>query len=149
MPTVADACPACGGQLVNWRSVPSSEPTLAGEQFRLVRCARCGTAVTLGDAPGELHESGAYNFSAPHFQRVLMPILKAFDRHRLSLLAPYLELGASLLDVGAGRGRFVSVACASGYRARGVEPSRRGVSGAMTIGVRLEQASVEDAQIAD
>src|SRR5436309_4771150 len=35
---------------------PASEPALAQQHFELLRCARCGTAVTVGEAPGRSEE---------------------------------------------------------------------------------------------
>ncbi len=122
MPTARDACPACGGRLEPWRSVPASEPALAATRFELARCANCRSAVTLGDAPGELHETGAYRPAAPRLHRVALPLLRAFDRRRLALLRPLSAPGTALLDAGAGRGRFVASARAAGYDARGIEP---------------------------
>jgi SAM-dependent methyltransferase len=53
---------------------------------------------------------------------------------------------ASLLDAGAGRGRFVAAARAAGYEARGIEPSLRGVEAARALGVPVRQASIETAE---
>jgi 2-polyprenyl-3-methyl-5-hydroxy-6-metoxy-1,4-benzoquinol methylase len=52
-----------------------------------------------------------------------------------------------MLDAGAGRGRFVAAALAAGYRARGIEPSRRGASAAVALGVPVEQVTIESARI--
>ncbi len=147
MPTVADACPACGGALAQWRSVPSSEPALAGTSYELARCQRCGTAVTCGEAPSDLHETGAYRPEPPRLHALALPLLRRFDRRRLALLEPFIEPRASLLDVGAGRGRFVATAREAGYEASGIEPSLRGVNAARALGVAVEQVGVHDAVI--
>jgi SAM-dependent methyltransferase len=74
---------------------------------------------------------------------VAAPILARFDRRRLSLLGP---ARGSLLDVGAGRGRFVAAARAAGWAASGIEPSERGVSAAASVyGVSLERGGLADA----
>jgi SAM-dependent methyltransferase len=44
-------------------------------------------------------------------------------RQRLALLAPLLQPGASLLDLGAGGGEFVFLARSAGFQARGIEPN--------------------------
>jgi SAM-dependent methyltransferase len=146
-----DRCPACGGRLSAWRSVPSSEPTLGGARFELLRCEACGTAQTAGPAVVGLHDSGAYRSGAPRLHRFALPILRAFDARRLSLLAPLAPpgRGLQLLDVGAGRGRFVAAARARGYDARGIEPSLRGAGAAASIGAPVERAGVQDAVVAD
>ena len=52
-----------------------------------------------------------------------------------------------MLDVGAGQGRFVAAARAAGYDATGLEPSRRGLARASSLGVSLIPAGVDDAEI--
>jgi SAM-dependent methyltransferase len=101
-------------------------------------------------ASPELHEIGAYAPGAPRLHWLARPILGAFDAQRLALLAPALSPGAAVLDVGAGRGRFVAAASAAGYRATGVEPSQRGVAAARSVyGVDLDQAGIDDAVLDD
>jgi SAM-dependent methyltransferase len=139
------ACPACGGRaLVAWRTVPGSDPALPGD-YELLRCASCGTAVTLAPAPAQAHESGAYGGGAPRGSRLAAPILRAFARRRLGLLG---AARGRLLDVGAGRGRFVAQARDAGWDATGIEPSLRGVEGARALGVQLQRAGIADADIA-
>jgi SAM-dependent methyltransferase len=111
--------------------------------FELARCGRCGSAVTLGDPPVDPHSVGAYRAGEPRLARRAAPVLDLFDRQRLRMLAPYLPPGADVLDVGAGKGRFVAFARAAGYAARGIEPSVRGDSGGW-----VERAGWEDADIA-
>ncbi len=139
------ACPACGGRLQFWRSVPASDPALGSRDFELLRCEACGTAVTIGGFDGDLHETGAYGGGAPRLSRAALPVLRRFDAQRLRLLGPP---GGTLLDVGAGRGRFVLSARAAGWDAFGIEPSERGASAAATAGAPVQRASVEDAEIA-
>jgi SAM-dependent methyltransferase len=141
------ACPACGGPLSAWRSVPASEPALAETRFALLRCARCGSAVTAGPAPDELHETGSYQPGAPRLHGLVLPLLRALDRRRLALLSEHVPPGARLLDAGAGRGRFVATARAAGYDALGIEPSRRGAGAARAIGAPVEQVTIADATI--
>jgi SAM-dependent methyltransferase len=138
------ACPCCGGTLRHWRSVPSSEPVLGARRFALLRCQACGSAVTAGEPIPALHDSGAYRPGTPRLHGVALPLLRAFDRRRLALLADVVAPPARLLDLGAGRGRFVAVARAAGYEATGVEPSRRGVTAAAALGIELQQASIEE-----
>jgi SAM-dependent methyltransferase len=78
--------------------------------------------------------------------RAAAPVLAAFDRRRLALIG---RPGAALLDVGAGRGRFVAAARAAGYRAEGIEPSRRGVEAAREeYGVTLRREELASAAVA-
>lgn len=94
----------------------------------------------------DLHETGAYGGGAPRLSRAALPVLRRFDARRLSVLGA--PLGGRLLDVGAGRGRFVNSARAAGYDAFGIEPSERGVVAARATGAPVEQSSVDDAAIA-
>lgn len=143
------ACPACGGRLLAWRSVPTAEPGLGPPRYDLLRCSRCGTAVTTGAAAPELYETGAYAPGAPRLARAAAPILRAFDRQRLHLLATVASPPARLLDAGAGRGRFVASALAAGYRASGIEPSRRGAEAAAAAGIPVGRTTISRAVIED
>jgi SAM-dependent methyltransferase len=114
--------------------------------LQLLRCAACGTAVTDAPVAADAHDSGAYGGGRPRLQRAAAPLLDAFDRRRLRLLG---RPAGDLLDVGAGRGRFVAAARAAGWRAEGIEPSLRGVGAAATqYGVELRREGIEDAAVA-
>jgi 2-polyprenyl-3-methyl-5-hydroxy-6-metoxy-1,4-benzoquinol methylase len=126
--------------MASWMSAPGSEPALSTALFELLRCEICGTAVTAGAPVSGLHESGAYRPGAPRLSRALAPVLRAFDRRRLAMLAPLISPGARVLDVGAGRGRFVAIARAAGYDAIGIEPSLRGAQPAFVTPVAIEEA---------
>ena len=136
------------GALFAWRTVQASDPALPGD-FELARCPVCGSAVTLAPVPATAHEEGAYGGGAPRGAGLAAPLLRAFDRRRLAFLA---RAGARppgrLLDVGAGRGRFVAQARTAGWDAVGLEPSLRGILGARALGVELQHAGVEDADVA-
>ena len=134
-------CPACGGALGPWRWVVSSEPTLGEQQFELVRCARCGTAVTVGVLPTGLYETGAYQTGTPRLHRLAGPVLRLFDGQRLALARSLAAPPARLLDVGAGRGRFVAAARDAGYEVEGIEPSAHAVAGS------IRRTSVEEAEL--
>ncbi|MGI8803687.1 MAG: class I SAM-dependent methyltransferase, partial [Solirubrobacteraceae bacterium] len=82
----------------------------------------------------------------PRLSRAARPLLDRFDRRRLRLIG---RPGARLLDVGAGRGRFVAAARAAGYRAEGIEPSLRGVTAARdAYGVSLRHENLAGADVA-
>jgi SAM-dependent methyltransferase len=53
-----------------------------------------------------------------------------------------------LLDVGAGRGRFVAAARAAGYQAEGIEPAARGELARAEQGIQLAPETVESASFA-
>jgi SAM-dependent methyltransferase len=138
-----DACPACGGPISPWLRASGSEPSDRAT-YDLWRCRRCGSAVTAGPAPRpDAYESGAYADRSPRLARAAAPLLARFDRARLALLGPP---GGRLLDIGAGRGRFVAAASAAGWSAEGIEPSARGVEAARAqYGVELEPSALSDA----
>ncbi len=142
------ACPACGGPLRAWCSARPADPALGDQPLPLSRCARCGTAVTGGEAPAQLHEIGAYGPQTPRLHKAAQPLLAVFDRQRLSFIAPLVRPPARLLDVGAGRGRFVAAARAAGYEALGIEPANRPTEGGAAIArAAIEQAEVEAGSI--
>ncbi len=143
---VPAACPACGGQLVAWWRAPAAEA--GAGPVTLARCLGCASAVTQDPVPADAHEAGDYAPGAPRGARLAAPLLRAFDRRRLGLLRPAMPPPARLLDVGAGRGRFVAAARAAGYAAGGLEPSARGVTAAReTYAVSLRRAAIEGARV--
>ena len=125
----------------------SSEPALGGERVSLARCGRCGSAVTLGETPAGLYESGAYRPGAPRLHQLAQPALNLFDRQRLALVRALGAPPGRLLDAGAGRGRFVAAARLAGYQASGIEPSARGADAAAALGVPVRRASIEEAVV--
>jgi SAM-dependent methyltransferase len=114
----------------------------------LTRCDSCATALTGGPLPAELYETGAYSPGSPRLYALVRPLLAAFDRQRLALIRPLMPPPARLLDVGAGRGRFVASARRAGYQATGLEPSLRGVRAAAAGGIELAHAGIEQAEVA-
>jgi SAM-dependent methyltransferase len=143
-----EICPACGATLSPWRSVPSSEPHLGPRRFELLRCASCGTAVTVGGAEFEAHDAGAYGGGTPRLYKLVRPILSGFDRQRLALVRELAPAPARLLDAGAGRGRFVAAARDAGYDAVGIEPSMRGTEAAAELGAAVTRAGIQSAELA-
>jgi SAM-dependent methyltransferase len=134
-----NACPACGGPISPWLRARGSEPTDRAI-YDLWRCGRCLSAVTVGPAaPAEAYESAPN----PRLSGIARPVLGRFDRARLAMLG---QPGATLLDLGAGRGRFVASARAAGWSAEGIEPSARGVAAARAVyGVELSRAPLAEA----
>ena len=141
------SCPACGAPLRGWRSVAAGEP--GGAPVPLLRCVACGSAVTAAPPPADAHDSGAYASAEPRLASAVAPVLALFDRPRLRLLRDEVPPPARLLDVGAGRGRFVAAARAAGYDAAGIEPSDRGVRAARAAyDVELTHATIDGAGVA-
>jgi SAM-dependent methyltransferase len=138
---VVTACPACTGPLSAWRRAPAAEPG-GPATYLLLRCAWCGSAATAERAPADAHVTGGYAAPAPRGAGLAAPLLRRFDARRLALLGRPPAPGAALLDVGAGRGRFVAAARAAGWDARGIEPFPRGVA------PHVEAASVDGAEVA-
>jgi len=136
-------CPACGGTLRAWRTVPGSDPAWP-VPVPLLRCAACASAVTAAPAPAQAHHAGQYATArAPRGARAAAPLLGLFDRHRLALVrAAGARPPGTLLDVGAGRGRFVATARAAGWTARGLEPAPRGAGVPGVEPISLEEAGV-------
>jgi len=121
--------------------VRPADPWLGREPVPLSRCGRCGSAVTGGPTPAGLYETGAYRPGRPRLHAAARPLLAAFDRQRLSFIRALAPPGARLLDIGAGRGRFVAAARTAGYQASGLEPAPR------AEGPAVARAGVEDADV--
>ena len=112
-------------------------PWLRGQ---LRRCSECGTAVTVAPPPPPEAYESAPN---PRLAGLARPVLARFDRARLAMLGPP---RGTLIDLGAGRGRFVASARAAGWSAEGIEPSARGVEAARAVyGVELSRVPLAEA----
>ena len=133
-------CPACGGGLVPWQSIPGGEPSDDSE-YELERCASCGTAVTEGRAPGpDAYETGQYGMAQPRMAGPVARFQRVVTRQPVRFLRRAgLERGSRVLDIGAGPGRLVAALGDAGYDAAGIEPSRRSVALAHQAGVRVER----------
>lgn len=133
-------CPACGGGLVPWRSIPGGEPA-DEHDYELERCASCGSAVTDGGPPPpEAYEAGQYSAARPRMAGPVTAVQRFVTRQPVRFLRRAgLEKGARVLDVGAGPGRLVAALGEAGFDARGIEPSRRSAALARQAGVPVER----------
>jgi SAM-dependent methyltransferase len=136
-------CPACGGGLVPWRSIPGGEPADEHE-YELERCASCGSAVTDGGPPPvEAYESGQYSPDKPRMAGPVGLFQRFVTRQPVRFLRRAgLGDGARVLDVGAGPGRLVAALNDAGFDASGIEPSRRSAALAHQAGQPVERRDV-------
>ena len=134
-------CPACGGALAPWLTVPAGEPSDA-RTYPLLRCERCGSAVTGGEPPESgAYESGVYAPEPPRLRGLVRALQGATVRQPVRMLRRAgLPPGALVLDAGAGRGRLVQALRRSGFDARGIEPSGRGAAESAS----LERRAIDD-----
>ncbi len=112
-------------------------------ELRVGVCGSCGTGRVLGlgtpEAPTLSTEDYARAYAAERTDG------KADDCHRLFVEhGPAPRPGATLLDLGCGRGEFLDLAREDGWRTLGVEISHDGASRAEASGHRVVQGSVLD-----
>jgi GT2 family glycosyltransferase/SAM-dependent methyltransferase len=139
-------CVACDAPMSPWRIAEPQDPRL-GRRWALVRCERCGTASTAGEAEPELYETGVYAAETTRLSPLVEAVRRTYERQKLGLLGRAVAPPARVLEAGAGQGRFVRMARAAGYEASGFEPSAKGVEVAATRGVELQRASLESASV--
>ena len=144
------SCPACGAAaLVAWRSASASDPQLAGAaSFRLERCGRCATAVTVGGPsdPSALYEGGTYAPARSGLSAAIEPLRRLAERDRMRFVSE-VPPGGRVLELGAGDGRFVARLARAGYAASGIEPSASAAGAAARIGAPVRRAGAESADI--
>lgn len=136
---------------MSWREATVSDPHLAPHtRYSLLRCSRCGSAVTLeaasGDGTGRMYEAGTYAPARRSLEWLLEPLrrLTEIDRGRfVAAIAP----DASVLEVGAGDGRFLARLAAAGHPVSGIEPSPAACEQARARGVEVENVAVSDARV--
>jgi SAM-dependent methyltransferase len=140
-------CPACDSDgLSRWRRAGASEaPAGSAPEHWLLRCPRCGTAVTRPEQdPAQLkplYEGGTYSQARGLVDPVLEPLRQLMLRERDRSLRG-VAAGASVFEVGAGDGSYVSHLTDAGYRARGLEPSANGLGSDLVAPVGVEEADV-------
>jgi SAM-dependent methyltransferase len=135
--------------LTRWREATASDPQLAGgERFALDRCAACGSAVTVGDAPDRaaMYEGGTYTPARGAARSLLEPLRRLAERDRLRFLSR-IEPGSRVLEVGAGDGRLVAAMRGAGLDARGLDPSPAACAAAREIGVEVVNVGVDEADL--
>lgn len=135
--------------MYGWLNAHASDPT-DPRSFVVDACADCGHGLLrdVPDAsPAELHESGSYESARPRGAGLAAPVLRLFDRAKLRLLQSEVPTGSAVLEVGAGRGRFLRFLSASGYRATGLEPARHRAEGARASGAEVLEATIEEADV--
>ena len=106
--------------------------------------------MTTGAPAPAAHDSGSYaGARSPRGFRAAAPLLQTFDRRRLRMLrAAGVGPPARLLDAGAGRGRFVAAARATGYEATAIEAEpARARAAASLYGVDVAAARIEQADV--
>jgi SAM-dependent methyltransferase len=144
------SCPACGrSSLRPWRAATPSDPQLAGGgPFELRRCASCGSAVTVGDAPDRaaMYEGGTYAPARGLARRLLAPLRSLAERDRLRFVS-HLGPGARVLEVGAGDGKLVAAMRGAGLEARGIDPSPAACAAARSIGAEVANVGIDEAEL--
>ncbi len=136
----ADArpCPLCGRYERRLRYYE--------DPFRIVRCLSC-QFVFLENPPGEesLYEEYYADPSPENFGSgdPVLAELFAINQQRAALISSF-RAGGRLLDIGCGRGFFLRTALERGFRAEGIDVSRRAVDFANRIaGVRASTDSLD------
>jgi len=139
------SCPACGGTLADWMSVPAGEPA-DPRRFDLLRCRDCGSAVTAAAPPGpEAYEQGVYRPGEPRAAALLRGVQRAVAVQPVGLLERAgLPGGARVLDAGAGGGRLVAELARRGHRAYGIEPSARSRERALSAGLDVRSETLHE-----
>jgi len=121
------ACCLCGNLIFidTWTNVSNTSGRV--DNYKVVACAGCGLMVTSpppkGDMVDQAYSSGVYARAGGRLGVMLDGFLSMLHRSRLRLLQRVTK-GRFILDVGCGKGRFVSVAGKQGWVSVGYEQSK-------------------------
>lgn len=121
-------CPICNSakiRLILPRT--SSVDNSLTDSYQVYTCEECSAGITFPLPSKENltieYETGVYKKSGGHAYWLIDRLLNVLHDHRLKELDRFRCPPGSLLDVGSGKGRFVSRATQHGWAAQGVEPS--------------------------
>jgi SAM-dependent methyltransferase len=125
--------------------VPGGEPS-DPRLYPLLRCERCGSAVTGGDPPApDAYETGVYAPGPPRAPALVGALQRvAIAQPARILRRAGVGRGSRVLDAGAGRGRLVAELQRRGYHAEGIEPSTRGAGAAAAAGLPVRAESLTE-----
>jgi SAM-dependent methyltransferase len=139
-------CPVCGCE----RARPRFE--LAGEEFRVVVCERCGLG-RLHPLPGaevlrSYYPDSYYGEPGTKFRGVIERLVRLVGSRHIGFLSRWLHPGARVLDVGCGRGVILGALADRGFEVHGVELSAEAARGAdprakIRIASRLAEAGFD------
>jgi 2-polyprenyl-3-methyl-5-hydroxy-6-metoxy-1,4-benzoquinol methylase len=133
-------CRLCEGN--EYRVVASKD--WRGFQFPIVQCTSCGLYYCR--IQPTLEELGAiYAGYDSHHQKQWDDLQDGFNVKLVKLLKKLSNSGGSLLDLGAGTGKFLSVARDRGYHVMGVEPIKEACRTAHEkYGIAIVPSTLED-----
>lgn len=147
-------CPICGPSDIYPIMMAKSMDNITDVTFSLARCHGCGLYLTSPrpaiSSLGQFYESGFYEVQEKRSKKVLIdPVMNIFHLLRFRQVSVKRNKG-KVLDVGCGKGKFLTTAARHGWEAWGIEPSKRSHSlidempGVRIIGARFEDAEIPD-----
>lgn len=131
-------CPICGG---------NSQPAFSAAEYRMYRCAECGTAfVSPSPSPEQLKRFyAAFHEQGTGWYDEVESRMQADFPIKRRLVQKFIPKGGLLLDVGCGKGFFVKDCADNGLDAQGIDLSESGVQyAAQTLGVKATCGSLHD-----
>lgn len=147
MPRINGICDCCGnGTTIIFSARPLDY--CLDKDFDIFQCSNCGHGMTKGVQESDLesvYEDGAYDPKENNFHRFLRPALNILESSKLEYLIKNKTNGNALLEIGTGKGNFLSAAIDAGYDAVGIEPSSRSYQIAKkNLGDKVFQCTLEN-----
>jgi SAM-dependent methyltransferase len=146
-------CPACGS--LNARFLWTIDANADGptdRPYELWHCPQCRTGITWPPPPREAE--APLPQATPHDRRGAKgwspaeALLAALEGQRLREIHRHSRPPGRLLEVGAGKGRFLARARRRGWSAQGLDPSPRQVTAAQArYGIEVLLADLEEAEL--
>lgn len=124
-PALIPPCPVCQNTSYSNRFALMDAEDIDNRSFHIASCNHCGLQVTLPHLPdSELkswYHSDYHGVDRKKRNHPFALIMRAFMAIRLQSIKQHLHPGATVVDYGAGNGRFVQALAEKGIRAYGVE----------------------------
>jgi len=119
-------CPVCNShqQAIAFHATPLDYST--DTSFEIIQCKSCKHGYTFGVIyDSASYESGSYDLKEKFWHKALNPLFNYLEKNKTDYINDHLKAPGNILEIGAGKGRFVRALRKKEYNAFGIEPSQR------------------------
>lgn len=141
------SCSICDKELRHSIRIYSNVDGVINGNYKVGICASCGAGKTIPypqeETLSDFYSKGVYQNSGGHFFGIIDPFLRIMSDWKLKEINHYYRIPGKILDVGCGKGRFLSNAKVKGWEVQGVEYSKSQIDFAVSrYGLEIKQGGI-------